>query len=719
MSTVRIRSARLVAVVLGGGALAALWVADNRTAALTGGCDQTIAPFLSRDANGDRRITYCGRGDANQLQIASEVLRIRSSLLFAYAGHPSHEGISVFLEKADGSRFDIRLNDAGNQWQAMSKPIPSAFRGTPVRLIVRDAASTQSSWVGVGEIRSEGPVSSRGLVFLLIAVAGVHLTLMTWLSVAQRRYPPDRALVAFLVGLGLAGYASFWAYYVHRWLGLTVSLTALAVSVYAVGAAWRHRAWSPLRSAHAILLPVSTYALFIIIVGYFPLDGVGSTHGTAASRWVRLSVDNWIVKIFADQVWAGRVATPMFGDWLSSDRPPLQVGLYLLFYAVDRTGVVYQAVSSVLQAMVMLPIILIVRRQAPEASPAALIALGMTSLMAVHTLFVWPKLLSATYVLLFFWLAMTLIPGGPARRHVILLMGSSAALAMLSHGSAIFALAGISTTYLLRTPRVAMATGLRAAFVSLVVYTPWLCYQRFIDPPGDRLLKWHLAGMMEPNTLSTTEALVTAYRAISIETWAAARLANLRTIFGGTDTFLRDVAMSVAGPVEALHAREVPVLVARSFEDTFYSLWCWSPVIAVAAWTVCRGYRKAVDAGSAWLAASAVVTSVLWSLLQFMPGATIIHQGSYFTWVAFFLVSILLLWHASRRVFALAMTLNGAIFFHFYVLDVLWKAPNDSGLPYIVVAALAFAAFVKAALASGRATPLPGDGRPLMGRAPA
>ena len=45
------------------------------------------------------------------------------------------------------------------------------------------------------------------------------------------------------------------------------------------------------------------------------------------------------------------------------------------------------------------------------------------------------------------------------------------------------------------------------------------------------------------------------------------------------------------------------------------------------------------------------------------------------------------------------MALNGAVFFHCYVWDVLWRAPNDSGVPYVVVAGLAFAAFVKASLA--------------------
>ena len=94
--------------------------------------------------------------------------------------------------------------------------------------------------------------------------------------------------------------------------------------------------------------------------------------------------------------------------------------------------------------------------------------------------------------------------------------------------------------------------------------------------------------MTEPNTLSTTDALVAAYWAISVEAWADARMVNLRTIFGGTDTFLRDLAMAVAGPVEALHARDVPVLVVRSFLETFYSLWWWSPVLALGVWVLCR-----------------------------------------------------------------------------------------------------------------------------------
>lgn len=36
--------------------------------------------------------------------------------------------------------------------------------------------------------------------------------------------------------------------------------------------------------------------------------------------------------LFGDMLARGRLDIPMVGDWLSSDRPPLQVGLYLMLY---------------------------------------------------------------------------------------------------------------------------------------------------------------------------------------------------------------------------------------------------------------------------------------------------------------------------------------------------------------------------------------------------
>ena len=46
---------------------------------------------------------------------------------------------------------------------------------------------------------------------------------------------------------------------------------------------------------------------------------------------------------------------------------------------------------------------------------------------------------------------------------------------------------------------------LAGGLLALVLYAPWLAYQRLYDPPGDRLLKWHLAGVTEVEVTMTAE----------------------------------------------------------------------------------------------------------------------------------------------------------------------------------------------------------------------
>eukprot|EP01035_Chromulina_nebulosa_P043316 gene43316-58662_t len=94
----------------------------------------------------------------------------------------------------------------------------------------------------------------------------------------------------------------------------------------------------------------------------------------------------------------------------------------------------------------------------------------------------------------------------------------------------------------LRTPRAArpgpQLSALRsqllpAALTFTLLALPWLAYQRLYEPPGNRLLKWHLAGAVAPDTRSVTTAVIENYRAQGWTTTLATRAENLRILFLG------------------------------------------------------------------------------------------------------------------------------------------------------------------------------------------
>ncbi len=176
----------------------------------------------------------------------------------------------------------------------------------------------------------------------------------------------------------------------------------------------------------------------------------------------------------------------MVGDWLSSDRPPLQVGLYLLAskLPLHNKDLIYQGISSWAQALVLLPIwALLARFMDKRAQAISLCIIGISALMLLNTLYVWPKLLAATFCLIYY---ISMFPADLDQRRWGQ-AGLGAAMALLSHGGALFFLVGASALHLAWYRRQSLATLIKAGVLASVIYMPWIAYQRLVDPPGDRL----------------------------------------------------------------------------------------------------------------------------------------------------------------------------------------------------------------------------------------
>ena len=51
-----------------------------------------------------------------------------------------------------------------------------------------------------------------------------------------------------------------------------------------------------------------------------------------------------------------------------------------------------------------------------------------------------------------------------------------------------------------------------AAVVGVVMMGSWSAYQKYDDPPGNRLIKWHLGGVTEIDDRGSLETIVDSYR---------------------------------------------------------------------------------------------------------------------------------------------------------------------------------------------------------------
>ena len=71
--------------------------------------------------------------------------------------------------------------------------------------------------------------------------------------------------------------------------------------------------------------------------------------------------------------------------------------------------------------------------------------------------------------------------------------------------------------------------------MAAAVYVPWFFYQKFVNPPGNRLIKWHLAGREPVNRLGVAEAITGAYRSMSLRDWLDTRKNHFETTITNPD----------------------------------------------------------------------------------------------------------------------------------------------------------------------------------------
>jgi hypothetical protein len=430
---------------------------------------------------------------------------------------------------------------------------------------------------------------------------------------------------AAVLALGVAGYACFWIAYADYAVFGVVKIALLVVLLAYLGyTAWRYG----LRAYAWLTEPLLYTFLFVVIVLTlgFSNGGFDNPAAVAANRFSHeLPIDNIIPLIVADALKKGFIASPLFGDWLSSDRPPLQTGLYFLL-TLQNGKLGYQVVASWLQATFLFGAWgLAVSAAIPAAARRViLLACCLLPTAIINTLYTWPKMLAVGYLLLVFALLFCQRPETGAERKMSgILIGGLTALAILSHGSSLFALIGFTVVVVIFWAWPPLKTMICGAATLLALYVPWMLYQILIDPPGDRLLKWHFAGVIDIDSRPFLATLRESYGALSWHDYLQGRLTNLTPLIGAWPGNLFD---PLIGPLYGSWAPE-----GIRATDFFYflpSLHLFS--LAVIAAVLLLAFVQSPQRGIALrLFVALVGTLAAFVILIFIPGQTINHQGTY------------------------------------------------------------------------------------------
>ncbi|MCS3846008.1 hypothetical protein GGR70_000943 [Xanthomonas campestris] len=638
-----------------------------------GGCSPNQSIYLKQTPSIDGRITYCERGDASTGEITTMAFPAGTRrVTVMMAGYPSTKGIRVLAVAADGSfSAALKADNVGDSWKSVTFQLPAEVQAHAFYLRLIDDATATFGWAGLGIDRTSlaTRLTSHALPMVLaIMAAHLWLVLTGWL-LPRTWSGPARALCAVLM-LGAASGCVVASYIATPTLGEIIAYGAAALPLLALPLRLR-RGRASIADAitlHRLFSPSFLLALLVLWIGLYPFSWDGQDWQMVANRWRNLPMDSWLPLTFAEMVSAGRLDVPMIGDWLSSDRPPLQSGLYLLFFHswLPHGGLIYQALSTWAQALVLVPLLVLAGTLPQRSQRTAIVfALALSPLVLLNGLFVWPKLFAATFCAIFhIALFGRSSIAKPTRWSMA---GLAAALAMLSHGGALFVLVGSTAAFLLLKRGQALLVLIKTGILAVAAYLPWVAYQRLIDPPGDRLLKWHFAGHVPVTQDSFLHVLRAAYADLGLGQWLAGRASNLNSLMHGSFTFFGDAA--------ALFWNRSPAAIATVVENSFfygaYSMWFASPLwllpCVVYAFVKRRNLRPVRFPSD--LALAAALSFLFWILVIYEPGQTVIHQGAYFSFLMSMLVILLMLAQCFPPALYAVVALNVAVAALAYAFD--------------------------------------------------
>jgi hypothetical protein len=515
-------------------------------------------------------------------------------------------------------------------------------------------------------------------------------------------------LLATALGAGAAlAMLAFWAFYADRAIGESFSYFALFGSALAI-------AWALYEGVERALLrrlatPLALWALaslFLVFLG-FVHGGTGAPIEAASTRFYGpLPSDNDIPYHFANWYFAnGHSGHPTFPpDWLASDRPLLQTGYSLSQWLSGwRDGELdYQVLGVVLQQLwvVGLWALLLAARVGRLTRALVMAAVLVSDVAIVNGFFVWPKMLPTALLLAAAALVLTpLWEELRGRAWAAALLGALAGLAMMAHGGSVFGIVPLGLVAAYRGLPSWRWLGV-AVLAGVIVVAPWSAYQRWGEPPGDRLLKYQLAGVTELDGRSFGQTFIDAYDEAGLGGAIHNKGQNFVTMAGGGPWWGHAKAA-----VEALEAGDSANPLREVRASLFYNLLPALGLLLIAPLLMLIARRRSRENPAEWSLALAClaavgVGSIFWGLVMFgnESSRAILHQGSFLLPVLAFVGAACGLRAVLPRFAACLIAVNATLMLAVYVPAVDPPPGTSYSFAAALLAAVGLAGFLALAL---------------------
>jgi hypothetical protein len=566
-------------------------------------------------------------------------------------------------------------------WRLSEFSLPPSWLRSPIRLVARDESNGPGGWVALSEpVEMEEADLEIAVRLLLATILHFILLVLPGFAVcAWGAYKGIRSVVTagvlLLASIGISGYLAFWVYFIGPRLALVFELLvplASGILVVWIGRRLDSHAGRVLKSLIPVVMLTGAAALLILSVGFL-YGGTQDALHTASVRFSHpLATDNELPYLFAKTLRDGHLPRPFFRDWLASDRPPLQSGMVLSQAPFGHPGKIgYTVISVIAQSLWLfgLWLLLVARHTGRNLTALVLLTCLWSGFTFLNSFFVWPKLLAASFTIGFFAVLFGDEEGlGSVEKRVrFITAGTLLGLGLLSHGGTVFAVIGGLLAFVVLRRRLPLTSIALMASISAGIYLPWFLYQKFVDPPGDRLLKMHLAGVEQIDSRTTVQAIFSAYKDLTIQQWGYNKLANTDRILGHNLDYWRSVGRILVRPF-GRHTNSEPVpQIAGNARGTAY--FCFVPCLGflpmgfLAFFSGAKKRFRTTEWQTAAILFLMVVVSLFdWCLLEFGPGTTIVQSGAYAVNLLASAACMLALWALSPQlavtVSALQVVLN-------------------------------------------------------------
>jgi len=386
----------------------------------------------------------------------------------------------------------------------------------------------------------------HAVIFLVLGTLGA-----AGCVVGRRLSPETPSLLWFLLTPALLGLTMFfltwWSPIVGRSFGYAAIIAAGATILSLL---LRNKA-AALELRSTLSPPVLLWffgSLVFILVLYATDTGAGPWHANSRFWPARWSSDNNHPMQVAEALIRKDSLDGLLGNWNVSDRPPLQAGFYLLVrllsWVACGPGVreshlhyLYHSAGIVVNSLWLPACFFLCRRLGltRRAAYLTLVPLSFTPFVIFNTVYVWPKMMAGGFgVLALAVLAPSVLQRDrEATANVLPITAALVAASLLSHAGGAMFFVGVAAWALARTGLPPGRKLIQALLMGALILTPWLLWQRLVDPPGNALTKMAFAGTFgfdEKNT-GLVETIRHSYGQLSLSKWLEMKKDALRPAF--------------------------------------------------------------------------------------------------------------------------------------------------------------------------------------------